>query len=414
MIRRALYQIMLSEILDNFTGLQDNSEEYLDIYDAIVNEDISNGINLLLAEVSLNQIIVPWLNTMRASYSVGSSVIDITDTDYIFKLFVSHTDEKYSRPFLSASRELTVFSTRELFKDTNDVYDITMWMAIERCSIDTNRRTTLFDQLKIGVDLTYCVIYNTTLLNIPAGTNIDVSELFAYALAKNLNQGQSVNMPTLLSYSFSAPFAPAFNFDTSVVYKQYYDIYDVLDEWLRSDNLLEAFLRMYQITEYIVFRHEFKVIIDRSSLKQSFLQQVKKLSNRDGERDTYTRVFPLLFTGFETRCQPLLVNAGPTAGSEDFIKDYLTKDKVQSYLRYTGQTANDFNKKIPTFIYDMRCCIVHNKEAEFHITPHNVSVYKPVIPLMEELLKIMGEKIVTLVNNPNSSIKYDTNSLHLY
>lgn len=414
MTRRVLYQNMLTEILERFTNLQDDSDEYLDIYDAIVNEDIPTGINLLFAEASLDQVIAPWLNTMRANYSVGSSAVDINDTNYGFALFSSHADEKYSRPFLSVSPELTVFSTAELFKGANDVYDTTMWMAIERCSIDINRRSSLFDKLETGSDLTYCVIYSTVLLHIPAGTNIDVSELYAYALAKNLNQGMSVNMPSLLSYSFSAPFSPAFSFDTTVVYKQYYDIYDVLDEWLRSDNLLEAFIKMYQITEYIVFRHEFKVIIDRSSLKQSFLQQVKKLSSRDGERDTYTRVFPLLFTGFETTCQPLLANAGSTAGSEDFIKDYLSKDKNQSYLRHTGQNANDFNKKIPTFIYDMRCCIVHNKEAEFHITPHNVSIYKPVIPLMEELLRIMGEKIISLVNNPISSIKYDTNSLYLY
>lgn len=405
---------MLSDILDMFTDLQNDTEEYLDICDAIVNEDIVLAIDSLLVEVTLNHVINPWLNTMRQNYSAGSSVIDITDTDYNYALFKTHADEKYNRPFLLASAELTVFATTELFKGYNDVYNQTLWMAIERCSLDNANRHLLFNKLVSGADLSYCVIYNKKELNIPRGKNIVESELYAYALAKNLNLGNAINMPTLLSYSFVPPFSSAFSYDSNVIYKQYYDIYDVLDEWIRSDNLLEAFLKMYQITEYIVFRHEFKLIIDRSSLKQSFLQQIKKLNQRDGERATYIRVFQTLFDGFAVTCQPLLANAGGTLGAEDFIKDYLSKDKRQSYLRNVGQSAVDFDKEIPQFIYDMRCCIVHNKEAEFHVTPHNVSVYKPILPLMKEILNLMGGKIVSLVNNPTSSIKYDTDSLALY
>ena len=379
-----------------------------------MNENIGETIDRLLAETSLSLVIKPWLNTMKESYCEGSSIVEINDANYAFELFQTHSDKKYSRPFMMATAELTVFPTCELFKAGHEQYDSTFWMAIERCSIDEGRRKRLFDKMSAGADDTFCVIYSELALYIPSGTNVSIPELYAYALSYYLNQGKQVNMPTELTYSFTPPFVPAFNYKTNVVYQQYYDIYDVLDEWIRSDNLLEAFLKMYQITEYIVFRHEFKAIIDNATLKQSFLQQVKKLNNKDGERSTYLRVFPTIFTGFAATCQSLLANVGDTAGAEDFIKNYLSKDKAQSYLRNGGQSADEFNKNIPQFIYDMRCCIVHNKEAEFHITPHNISVYKSVLPLMKEILKLMGEKIVTLVNDPASAIKYNIGSLPLY
>lgn len=414
MTRQVLYQNMLSDILDRFTNLQNGTEDYLDIYDVIVDGDIPLSINSLLAEPSLSACVSPWLNTMRDSYNGGTAGLEVTDAGYVIALFQTHSDQKYNRPFIFASTELTAFSARNLFIDAGDSYDPTLWIGIERCSLDSARRTMLFDKLTAGEDDTYCVVYHPTLLNIPGGAAVNLSELYAYALVRNLNEGHPHAQPSELAFSFTPPLTPVFGYDSSVTYQQYYDIYDVLDEWLRADDLLDAFLKMYQITEYVVFRHEFKAIIDHSELKQSFLQQIKRLSQKEGEKSVYLRVFPTLFSGFYATCQPHLNNAGATVGAEDFIKDYLTKDKVQSYLRYTGQTPVEFDKHIPEFIYDMRCCIVHNKEAEFHITRNNVSVYRPVLPLMKEIMKLMCEKIVMMVNDSGAAINYGRESFRLY
>ena len=39
-------------------------------------------------------------------------------------------------------------------------------------------------------------------------------------------------------------------------YNQYIDIYDVISEWNDCKDVLSAFLKMYQILEYIVYRKE--------------------------------------------------------------------------------------------------------------------------------------------------------------
>ena len=66
------------------------------------------------------------------------------------------------------------------------------------------------------------------------------------------------------------------------------------------------------------------------------------------------------------------------------------------------------------FIYDVRCCIVHNKEAEFHILYNNYEEYESIIPLMNEINRQMVDKIFNIINTINSDIHYTTPSLELY
>jgi hypothetical protein len=128
MTRQVLYQNMLSDILDRFTNLQNGTEDYLDIYDVIVDGDIPLSINSLLAEPSLSACVSPWLNTMRDSYNGGTAGLEVTDAGYVIALFQTHSDQKYNRPFIFASTELTVFSARNLFIDAGDSYDPTLWI----------------------------------------------------------------------------------------------------------------------------------------------------------------------------------------------------------------------------------------------------------------------------------------------
>lgn len=414
MTRGELYQAILYKILDKFSGLAVNSASFDDIYDAIDNGDIVNAVSLLKGEPTLNVVIIPVLNSILFSYSLGSSHTNIVDTGYDFMLFQNHTDAKYRRLIQYASPELAVFETERLFLGSTEFYETQLWMALERCLIDDNRLHTIMTKIRTGSDDTYSVIVNKNLLGVPLAANLDSEELYAFALSKMLNVGCHVVVPTTLNYTCPHPFNSVFNYNQNVEYKQYYDIYNVLDEWLHSSDLLMAFLKMYQILEYVVFREQFKEIVDNSTLKQSFLQQIKKLNQKDGERQTFLKVLPTIFSGFQARCEPKLANVGLPIEAEVFIKDYLTKDKVSSYLLHTGQAADVFDRGVATFIYDMRCCIVHNKEAEFHVTYHNVTTYQSIIPLMKEIMLIMGEKIIDLINNPASQIRYTSQNLCLY
>lgn len=69
--------------------------------------------------------------------------------------------------------------------------------------------------------------------------------------------------------------------------------------------------------------------------------------------------------------------------------------------------AADKSKALARFIYDMRCCIVHNKEAEFHISYNNYEEYKNVTPLLKEVHKLLAKKVWDLMNQPGSIISFE-------
>lgn len=86
----------------------------------------------------------------------------------------------------------------------------------------------------------------------------------------------------------TTPILASFNYNKDIVYKEYYDIYDVLNDWLHAEDILTAFLKMYQIAEYMVYRKQMAEIVNRANVKQSFLRETKNLSSKytKNERDT--------------------------------------------------------------------------------------------------------------------------------
>ena len=120
-----------------------------------------------------------------------------------------------------------------------------------------------------------------------------------------------------------------------------------------------------------------------------------------GERGTIVENLPLVF-GVLTATEPNIAKAEP------FIKKYLGQDKnhTHGYL-HPGMNAADKSKALARFIYDMRCCIVHNKEAEFHVSYNNYEEYKNVIPLLKEVHKLLAKKVWDLMNQPGSIISFE-------
>lgn len=99
-----------------------------------------------------------------------------------------------------------------------------------------------------------------------------------------------------------------------------------------------------------------------------------------------------------------------------FIRKYWMHDGKNPYLQVTDATTPkaSINPKIATFIYDVRCAIVHNKESEFHITYSNVDKYRCLLPLMKEILSLMPGIIMRCLNRHNVGIAYSVKELKLY
>jgi len=100
------------------------------------------------------------------------------------------------------------------------------------------------------------------------------------------------------------------------------------------------------------------------------------------------------------------------ANTTSFIRKWFCKGGT-AYISDTQPQA-EFEKAIPLFIYDVRCSIVHNKEAEFHITLYNYDEYEPIVPFMRAIIEESKRQIFGLINNKANVIVYSKNSLALY
>ena len=116
---------------------------------------------------------------------------------------------------------------------------------------------------------------------------------------------------------------------------------------------------------------------------------------------------PKLFPG-------LTLSAPDINNAHGFLDKYFEHTKSGNVYLTSTLTSKDLEVAIAKFIYDVRCCIVHNKEAEFHILYNNYEEYESIIPLMNEINRQMVDKIFNIINTINSDIHYTTPSLELY
>lgn len=151
-------------------------------------------------------------------------------------------------------------------------------------------------------------------------------------------------------------------------------------------------------------------IVKGSDIKNSFLMHVKSLNSSFNERTALRELF--LHDIESLKDKITMIDPAITA----FIRKYWMHDGKNPYLQVTDATTPkaSINPKIATFIYDVRCAIVHNKESEFHITYNNIDKYRCLLPLMKEILSLMPGIIMRCLNKHNAGISYSVKELKLY
>ena len=393
-------------MLESYSGLAKTSPDYLDIKDYLDSDDVVSAANQLKLQKGLSDIFLPWLLSI-----IGVDPATLSnDVQPAFKkvvLFEGWIDgKKYKRCFCYCNSSLFVVDADYLYKLERDKeFSQQLWLYLERlCSKRADMREILkaIKQQKHGK---YILAYDKVALGFAQNAKVNHEELCSYAFSASLHGKTPVDYHKGLSFDASTIRLNAFNYNKSVVYQQYYDIYDVINDWLHAKDILSAFLRMYQIVEFLIYRQQMSDIIKVSSIKQSFLREIKTLNKKYelSERGTITGAFPVVF-GTLTATNDNIDRAEP------FIKKYFGKNKTKTrgYLN-SSLNASEKTVALAMFVYDMRCSIVHNKEAEFHISYNNYEEYKVVLPLLREVHRQLASKIWDLINQPASVISYENN-----
>ena len=257
---------------------------------------------------------------------------------------------------------------------------------------------------------TYIIQFDKTAIGLNKNEAGNLENIYAFAFAASLNAKKKIDIPGELQYSWGdTPIFASFSYDKNIVYKEYYDIYDVFNDWLHATDILTAFLKMYQIAEYMIYRSQMTDIVNRANIKQSFLRETKALSSKytEGERSMIINTFPRLFNDFH-------LNNAEVINSWTFVDKYFGKSKNGNHYLDTSKPQTEIDTGVARFIYDTRCSIVHNKESEFHILYNNYDEYKDIVPLMVSINNIMAEKILEILKTVRPAIHYEAQTLELY
>lgn len=412
MKRFQLYNELLREILKSYSGITEGTDEYDDIQDYLEDDNISQALNCLTTSTSLRHELTPLLTTTCNFIEDGS--VDLSANLSVvgqIKMFQPHHDKKYSRSLAYYSANLNVVETCTLYKSDDETYSLECFMFLETIMTSPKRRKDLLRELcKKEKKQTYIIQVNKTSMGLSTNEANNFENLYSYALAAYMNDKKVIAIPEELKFTWgTAPILSSFVYNKEIIYQEYYDIYDVFNDWLHATDILTAFLKMYQIAEYMVYRSQMAEIVNRANIKQSFLREAKNLSSRytKNERDTVVSNFIRLFHDF-------ILSPTEVTNSWTFVDKYYGMTKSGNHYLDATNSQQDIDKGVARFVYDTRCAIVHNKESEFHILYNNYEEYQEIVPLMKSINDIMASKILEIINTQGTILHYEHQKLDLY
>ena len=403
MIRADLYKSIFEAILSNHADVIDQVDE-------LKSELALNGIHnaLLIAE---NDNGIKTSNLKKLVSSMHSRINDEEIGDYsrLLMSIKSYENVSNKRDFIWHSMDFSVINCEQFFQSGSDYGEKVMLIIEQICYVENNRNTFLY-YLRSNHDSSlneYCVTYNPAMFQ-----PIEEWKLYLHGLSLYLNNGDNLPFDSALNYRQTVH-NRSFSYNGAVQYNQYVDIYDVISEWNNCSDVLTAFLKMYQVLEYLVYRKELVAIVQGANIKQSFVRQVKGLDRKftNNERETFKKGLSEVFPSFAGK-----INVPITRDVESFCTKYypLTNAGLTYLTQANIDDPQQVNATISKFIYDTRCAIVHNKESEFHITAINYSEYAAIIPLMKNILSVVGESLFEVINDINNGIVFNTPTLNLY
>lgn len=401
-----LSKLVLS--LNSYLGF--NDQDLIDLVE--VDENLEEAIQRLLAlnppltfekfTKSLERIIQDnKSNFLNTPYSIigSQNKIDFSQAKFANRV----------RRFAYSNTEYGFVSTSTFF-DNADLIDFAskenelIWKQVEeyleRCySIANHALIIEFLDILNSQDINKGLVVNKT------PNSFDEDKHYPFIYLSFLNESNSIILQNNLKYSNPNIF-PTLSFDASKDYEQYFEIYDVLNELNQSTDILNRFLRLYHTLEYLVYRVYLVNLVTRVGSSRIFVREFinSAESMKKGERESFLKNFEKIFTPDHTT----LIRPGLSTVSGSNVISFLNNKKI----------VIDFNansiKKIADFIYGLRCCIVHNKESEYHISISNSDDYQEIIPLIRKTLEIFEGLVIKKISENYIPIKYSQKTIQLY
>lgn len=237
--------------------------------------------------------------------------------------------------------------------------------------------------------------------------NMDWVDLYSYLYFRYLAKGYKTAYSEKIIYNYN----PKKSINQQIEhlpndksnFLQFFEIFDVLDEYHHADDILSRYLKLYQIIEYLLIRILLVKVQRNTQSHKQFIREINSLKKYD---DFDKKLFKKLFEN--DRLDNWFKNL--------IISKPKFKDEVEKYLnKVIITTDNDEGHWINILLdllYLLRNSIVHNKESERHLTVHTVS--DNTIDLLREIIKRFEEVIIKKMIHLEENITYDGKYINLY
>jgi hypothetical protein len=261
--------------------------------------------------------------------------------------------------------------------------------------------------------------------------SLSSARIKSFARASSINLGKVIHKPRM--YSAGEEVRNYFHPDATQPLEQFDEIYEALSESFHDKDIINRFLRLYQVLENLMVRRQIIEVQNRAGPDKFSIRNFKTLYEHvekkelESLQDLFEPAMSMstLINGnpigkvIADRWQSKIVSH-PNASSiaDDLIKIYGPLPKkattfnlqtAHNWLNTAGQ-RHDFAGSL---VYFFRNVIVHNKGTEFHLTHMSLSDSVAVV-LNDFLIPSVDDLIFGLLLMNTSIVWYPRSSLVLY
>lgn len=401
---------MLSKLILSLNSYQFNTNETVEEI-VIIDEDLKAALttlkelnpptNFSVLINSLDKLIDEDIGDfLNNDYNVLGNVeiIDLSQPNFVGK----------NRAFAFSDLDFGFFSSKLLFQN-GSIIDISeqnneiLWKQIQEF---LERCYELNDNLKI-IDFLNCIKDGNVDRGFVINKNLvtfDPYRHYSYIYFCYLNNSKSIDLSVDLKYSVSV-INNSISLDSTKIYEQFFDVYDVLNELNQAPDILSRFLKLYHILEYLVYRVYLVELVNKVRSNKSFVREFSNSAEKmkAKEKVSFVKNFKAIFQSnnakFITDLRPL-----SSENVINFLSDKgIVKDFVPSQI-----------DKVALLIYGIRCSIVHNKESGYHLSITNFEDYSIIIPLIKKLIETLEFLVMQKISENDLNIKYPQKEITLY
>lgn len=405
-------ELLIKVVLSLYSYLNIDDQELFDLLD--IDSNLEDGLSRLISH-SMPDSLGVFVRSLKSLVARNSSEFlatpySLTGSKSVIDFTTPELKNK-NRAFAFSNSDFNFVSTSALFSNTGlidlaDNENSLIWKQlesyIERCysSEDQSSITSFFDIIK-NIDK------DKGLLVTRYSGEFNAEKSYSYIYLAFLNESKSIVVSQELRYTPSTIFSPL-SYDNTKTYEQFFDIYDVLNDLNQTTDILNRFLRLFHIFEYLVYRVYLAKLVTRLGNSKIFVREFINSSEsmKKGEKESFIKNFGMIFTADIFSASPIVIDIASAVDSG--VKDFLKEKKIVSSFEA------DKSKKIAELVYGLRCCIVHNKESEYHMTISNYEDYSVIIPLIKKVLENFEKLVIKkiLLNDP--IISYSRERIRLY